>query len=148
MLPVQDKGGYRKFHYKRSDGLYHIGHDLNCDAGDEVKLLDEGIVLYCGLAEGFGSNGAKGGVVIIQHAGYVSLYGHVHGTIRKGQIVKKDETIGKVHEYLSGTNDWTHLHWVNRLGTGIPKTKWGYVEFKDLKYYVEPIKFNEMIKGM
>jgi murein DD-endopeptidase MepM/ murein hydrolase activator NlpD len=145
MLPTQDKGGYRKFHYKSGE-YYHIGHDYNCDIGDECKSIDDGIVIFAGLVNGFGSNGAKGGVVIVQYDGYIALFGHVHSLVKKGQLVKKDEVICKVHEYYSGTNDWTHLHFVIRLGSGIPETKWGYVTFEDLKYYVEPIKFIEMME--
>jgi hypothetical protein len=144
MLPVINRKLFptRKFHYKRKDGLYHIGTDISCYIGDKCEVRDEGIAVFNGIIEGFGSDGAKGGVVIIQHPGYVALYGHVTGTVEKGHLVKKGDVIGKVHEYCVNEMDLTHLHLVVRWGNGWPLgEKMGYAGFKELKKYTDPEKF-------
>jgi murein DD-endopeptidase MepM/ murein hydrolase activator NlpD len=94
------------------------------------------------LAYGFGSNGAKGGVVMIQHNEtfpFVTLSGHLNFTVKKGQVVEKGEVIGKIHEYKHGNDSLEHLHFCIWMGQGITAKRWGYVE--KMENYVNPKEF-------
>jgi murein DD-endopeptidase MepM/ murein hydrolase activator NlpD len=148
MQPCKDKGGYRQFRYKKKNGLIHAGTDLNCDIGEICRVMDEGIVLFSGLAKRFGSNGTDGHVIIVQHSGYVSLYGHVKGIIKEKQFVKNGQILGHVEAYYSGKNDWTHVHWLTMFGSGIPKTKWGYVKESEIYLFCDPWGLNGVIDGI
>jgi murein DD-endopeptidase MepM/ murein hydrolase activator NlpD len=143
MQPCNDLGGYRGYSYRRSDNKIHTGHDYNCDLGEEVKAIADGEVLHADLAYGFGSDGAKGGVVIIQHKEknipFVTISGHLNFTVKKGQKVKAGEVIGKIHEYKVGNDNLEHLHFCVWLGKGIPNARWGYVD--KMEDYINPKAF-------
>jgi murein DD-endopeptidase MepM/ murein hydrolase activator NlpD len=150
IFPCEDVGGYRKFGYvRKGTGEIHCGHDSNTLNNKIVKYICDGVVLYSGLAAGFGSYGSSGWVVIVLHKWkdeeFVCLYGHVDTLVKKDDKVKEGQLLGEVSEYWLKYKNRDcradHLHWFINKGNKIPKGKWGYR--KSLKGFTDPIKFVE-----
>jgi len=93
--PVYPKSGVTRF---------HEGVDIRGAWGSPVKSVMNGVV------EEIGYNRVLGNFIIIEHSGYRSLYAHLSSiSIKKGEIVKQEQEIGKVGnsgEYTTGA----HLH--------------------------------------
>lgn len=131
MLPVnQDRGRFRKFGKLYKEG-YHVGKDFDCDIGTPVVAYADGEIIFTGEVNGFGSMNphSSGGVIIIQHDGYCTLYGHITREKRVvGTMVKEGERIGTVAKFYNTGFLLPHLHFGKYQGVGMPKTKWGYVK--------------------
>jgi murein DD-endopeptidase MepM/ murein hydrolase activator NlpD len=135
ILPCKDQGiRYRQFKWTRGDGFIHLGSDRNCNEGDSVYTISDGVCIYSKKVPGFGSFGSKGGVVLIESningQFYTILYGHINSDIKEGDEVKKGDLIGKIikYEYMSkGVKIRAdHLHWGAWIGGFIPPFPWGY----------------------
>jgi murein DD-endopeptidase MepM/ murein hydrolase activator NlpD len=143
MLPVnQDRGRYRKFGKLYKEG-WHVGKDFDCNLDTEVHAVADGIIIFSDMANGFGSlnPSTKGGVIIIKHENYITLYGHINRKKNKDDIVKKGETIGTIAKFFNGGFLLPHLHFAKALGQTWPDTKWGYVKtIEDLKKWIDPLR--------
>jgi len=144
MNPVNiDKGRFRKFGRYYKDAGWHVGHDFDCPIGTEVFAVDDGIIIFSGQVNGFGSMNphSPGGVIIIQHENYCTLYGHIKRDLKKDSKVKKGDKIGEVAEFRNQNFLLPHLHFGKYEGEGLPKTKWGYVKKEDdVKKWLDPLK--------
>jgi murein DD-endopeptidase MepM/ murein hydrolase activator NlpD len=89
---------------------FHSGVDLAASRGDEVVAANSGQVA---LASDFYFSGK---IVILDHGlGLFTTYHHLDRlTVRRGQRVKKGETIGLAGS--SGLSTGPHLHWSARIG--------------------------------
>lgn len=83
----------------------HQGMDIGAPTGNPVTAADGGKVVWAGdKGDGYGN------YVVIDHGnGYKTLYGHLSGyEVKQGQIVKKNQQIGKVGS--TGNSTGPHLH--------------------------------------
>ena len=146
--PCKDRGGYRNFNffYKTNNIVYyHLGHDFNCDLGDDVISIKDGKIIFSGQVNGFGGTNKKGGVVIVNHYNFVALYGHmeINKNYNVNDIIKEGDILGKISDYYTidkNTNkeiNVPHLHLGIWLGNDLPPFKWGYDI--DRKRWVDPV---------
>jgi len=111
----------RTYVYKgeRVDQQDHVGFDLSVVQQTPIQAANDGKVI---LAEYFG---IYGNAVIIDHgAGLLSLYGHMSSIdVKPGQMVKKNDTIGK--SGATGLAAGDHLHFGLFLqGIPVNPTEW------------------------
>ncbi len=77
----------------KSGGLYNDGINIQADAGEAVRVAQEGTVAYVGNElKGYGN------LIIVKHAdGWLTAYAHLkNSSVNKGQKVKKGQKIGLV----------------------------------------------------
>lgn len=116
---------------------FHTGVDVEFDdveAEVEVVAMDEGKVIQVGKIKGYG------GVVIIKHQEFLSLYGHVVANVVEGQRVRKGEKIAVLGKgYSSDTNgERKHLHFGIIKGEKVDLS--GYVHDRsDLDFWIDPM---------
>ncbi len=98
-----------KFTYKRWHPILHryrphLGIDYGAKSGTPIHAIADGKVVYAGWMRGYGK------VVKINHGyGLVSLYAHQSKLlVKRGDFVKRGETIGKVGS--TGRSTGPHLH--------------------------------------
>ena len=101
---LSSRFGYRTspFTKKRE---FHKGIDISTRMGAPILSPANGLVLFTGWKRGYGR------VIVIKHgSGLKTKYAHLKkGLVKKGQYVKKGETIGLVGN--SGRTTGSHLHY-------------------------------------
>lgn len=97
--------GYRRSPFSKKTE-FHDGIDIAAPYGSEVKATADGRVLFTGYRSGYGYT------VEINHGyGRVTTYCHLSKIlVRKGQQVKKGQTIGRVGS--SGRSTGPHVHYM------------------------------------
>lgn len=103
---LSSKFGYR-WHPVYGTWRLHTGIDISSSGiyGAKIVAADDGVVSLSGW------NGGYGNCVVIKHNnGYSTLYGHMKSAspLRKGQSVRKGDTVGYVGS--TGTSTGPHLH--------------------------------------
>lgn len=111
---VRPYNGNISSRFGRRWGRNHNGVDLTGAVGDIINASDGGEVIHAGW-----NNGGFGNLVIIKHKnGYESYYAHLSAVlVSKGQMVAKDEPIGKLGN--TGRSTGPHLHFEIRKD-GVP----------------------------
>ncbi|CAI8944552.1 peptidoglycan LD-endopeptidase LytH [Brevibacillus sp. IT-7CA2] len=95
--------GYRRDPYTGVTS-YHDGLDLAAPPGTPVYAPLDGVVVHAKNMNGFGKT------IMIQHGGYITLYGHLSAIqVKKGEQVTKGKLIGNVGS--TGRSTGPHLHW-------------------------------------
>lgn len=152
MVPViKDRGRYRPFG-KVYFGKIHNSHDYDIGQGAKVYNVHEGVVIFCGMVNGFGgiNPSKKGWVVLVEVENdghkYTIMYGHCKPyALKKGDKVGYMQVIGEVDSYIIGGENVPHLHFGVWAGGGKPKGNWGYVEH--LRNWINPKFFLKNILG-
>ena len=103
---LSSKYGYR-WHSVYGKWRLHTGIDISSSGiyGAKIVAADDGVVSLSGW------NGGYGNCVVIKHNnGYSTLYAHMKSAspLRKGQSVRKGDTVGYVGS--TGTSTGPHLH--------------------------------------
>lgn len=128
-LPVHyQKSNYRKFGYKLN-GKKHLGYDFKTELNQSVYAIDSGVVIYSQDVLGFGGyypTLTKGGVILIKHKNYISLYGHCKSNLKEGEYINENQLIGKISSYFTEFGDVPHLHFGIFNKVEIPPYPWGY----------------------
>lgn len=107
---ISSRYGWRKDPFT-GQRAWHTGIDIAAPSGRNVVATADGKVVFAGW------NGNYGKCVIVRHQfGYESVYGHLSKIlVRPGDVVKKNEVIGKVGS--TGRSTGPHLHYeVRRYG--------------------------------
>ena len=101
------------------DGVikFHNGIDIPAPIGTDIKSMSSGIVIYSGIAGGYGN------VVVVRNddgTGTSYLYAHMSKVfVNKGQIIKAGEIFATVGKTGIGTGPHLHLEKINSTGTSI-----------------------------
>ena len=100
---LSSKFGYR-IHPIYKTKRFHSGVDFSAAKGVPIYSIDYGKVIRAGKATGYGN------YIVIDHGNAVkSAYAHMSEMfVRKGQTIKKGDTIGLVG--MTGTATGNHLH--------------------------------------
>jgi murein DD-endopeptidase MepM/ murein hydrolase activator NlpD len=106
---------YGKIHW----GI-HLGEDIHCPSGTQVKAIGNGLVVYSEIHPGTPKKGNWGNIIIIAHKNpmtkkyFLSLYGHLENRlVLKGQLVEAGDSIGTVGQINTPENGFwpeEHLH--------------------------------------
>lgn len=100
------------FNQEKIQGLKSNGIEIRGHLGQNVAAADTGTVIHAGTL------GSLGGIVIINHSGIVTVYGNLATVrVKKGQNVKKGETIGTLGRD-SSTKE-TNLYFETRKGVNL-----------------------------
>ncbi len=96
----------------KKDGLHNDGINIAAPPGTPVRAAENGVVVYAG-----NELKASGNLIIIRHQDrWMTAYAHMDNMlIKRGQIVKRGQTIGTVGS--SGSVDKPQLHFEVRRGT-------------------------------
>ena len=87
---------------------FHAGIDIDGDTGDPIWAAQSGTVIYSGWMSGYGET------IMIDHNGYVTLYGHMsQRQISKGSAVSQGQQIGLMGS--TGNSTGSHLHFEIRI---------------------------------
>ena len=136
-----------EFGYERSDGIFHLGADVDKSAGDEVYTFMDGTVKHVGIHSRFGT------VILVEHTlneiKIVSLYGHLRGidvTVEEGQSVKNGQIIGYIGAAGAENGYWSeHLHFGIRKGKYIDTNSrwvyWGLGSQEEMSNWYDPALF-------
>lgn len=116
---VSSNFGQRNSPFGRG-GQFHKGLDISNRIGTPIVAPAEGTVIMAG------ADGAYGNSVEIDHGGgIVTKYAHMQRpSVKKGQWVKRGETIGYVG--MTGRTTGPHLHYEVRLN-GLPVNPMRYI---------------------
>jgi len=107
---------------------FHNGIDIGAPAGTPIVAVADGVVLYAGVAEGFGH------WIVLKHAGgLLTIYGHMYASgllVQPGQVVKQGQVIAYVGS--DGQATGPHLHFsvatgFNAQGFPVTLNPLGYV---------------------
>ncbi|MDB5492420.1 MAG: lysM domain protein [Micavibrio sp.] len=110
MVPVM--GAVLSSYGPKPGGLHNDGINIKAPKGAPVRAAENGVIVYIGSdLKGYGT------MVLIRHADkWMTAYAHLGSvTVKKGQVVKRGETIGLVGN--SGNVDQPQLHFEIRHGT-------------------------------
>ena len=109
----------------RDGSTYHNGADYASTVGANVYAVSDGVVVYSGQYNGFGSlnPSTKGGVIVVKHVDkfgnpFFAVYGHL--TLSVGASVKKGEVIGKIASFYNKGVFLPHLHFGIYTGATFP----------------------------
>ena len=120
--------GYRMHPFYRTK-RFHEGMDFTAPEGTPVRATGDGEVTETQ------STGAQGIKVVIDHGnGYKTVYAHLlKYTVRKGQKVKRGETIGQVGS--TGLSTAPHLHYeVHKNGKPVNPINYFFNELTPASY--------------
>ena len=116
------KGRVLSSYGPKKDGLRNDGINIGAPMGSPVKAAENGVVVYAG-----NELKGSGNLILIRHDDrLMTAYGHLQNiSIRRGQIVKRGDVIGKVGK--TGFVSEPQLHFEVRKGTKAldPKTYLG-----------------------
>jgi len=108
-MPVEHPRITSRFTYRRWHPILHkyrphFGVDFGARRGTPIKAVNDGKVIFAGWMRGYGK------VTKIDHGrGFVSLYAHQSKIlVKKGQQVRRGDTIGRVGS--TGRSTGPHLH--------------------------------------
>lgn len=93
-------------------GKHNDGINISAKRGTPIRAAENGVVAYAGnKLKGFGN------LLLIKHSnGFVTAYAHADSlSVKRGQVVKKGQTIGKVGS--TGNVKYPQLHFEIRKGT-------------------------------
>lgn len=141
--------------YKSVHWGVHLGEDINCPAGTEVKSIGRGRVVYSKLHPGTEEKSNWGNIVIVAHKHpetrkvFFSLYAHLQKCfIERGQKVDMGQVIGVVGKANTPENGWwqeEHLHFGIYVGPWEGKILPGYWKKggrrTKLSFWKEPTRF-------
>lgn len=132
----------------------HLGEDARAKAGNSVKAIGSGEVVYAALHPGSPSKGNWGNIVIIGHRNpknkesFFSLYGHLDKPmVKAGDKVKVGRVIGIIAPAYTAQNGWwpTHLHFAIYLGPWTGVVLPGYYQSGSnrtkIEYWANPTQF-------
>ncbi len=96
----------------KKNGLHNDGINIKAPKGAPVRAAENGVVVYAG-----NELKGSGNLVLLRHEGqWVTAYAHMDKImIRKGQTVKRGETVGTVG--TTGSVSTPQLHFEVRRGT-------------------------------
>lgn len=96
----------------KKNGLHNDGINIKAPKGSPVRAAENGVVVYAG-----NELKGSGNLVLLRHDGqWVTAYAHMDKImIRKGQTVKRGETVGTVGS--TGSVSTPQLHFEVRRGT-------------------------------
>jgi len=116
---LSSRFGYRKSPFTGKKE-FHKGLDISTRMGSPIVASADGTVSFSGRDRGYGR------VVVIKHGyGLETKYAHLKKSlVKKGQYVKRGETIGLVGN--SGRTTGSHLHYEVHLN-GVPVNPLRYV---------------------
>jgi len=122
--PYQVGGDFLKFGDKvrRKFGLwaYHLGDDVIADPGVVVKVVGDGEVVVAEMKLGSEEHRSWGGVVIVRHESFYSIYGHMRNlVVEVGDTVSGGDQLGVVADSYTPENGWwkvPHLHFAIYTG--------------------------------
>ncbi|WP_067141927.1 murein hydrolase activator EnvC family protein [Oceanivirga salmonicida] len=101
-----------RFRQEKVKGLKSNGIEIRGKLGQNVKAADTGTVLHAGKL------GSLGGIVIIDHAGIITVYGNLASVrVKKRDNVKKGQSIGTLGRD-SATKE-TNLYFETRKGVNL-----------------------------
>lgn len=109
----------RLFGQRRSGGIDWKGVMIHAPAGEPVRAIADGRVLFANWLRGYGL------VIVLDHGnGYMSLYGHNQTLLpAEGEIVRANETIALVGQ--SGGREAPALYFEIRVkGDAVNPTQW------------------------
>ncbi|SDB34956.1 Septal ring factor EnvC, activator of murein hydrolases AmiA and AmiB [Pseudidiomarina indica] len=109
----------RLFGQRRSGGIDWKGVMIHAAAGEPVRAIADGRVLFANWLRGYGL------VIVLDHGnGYMSLYGHNQTLLpAEGEIVRANETIALVGQ--SGGREAPALYFEIRMkGDAVNPTQW------------------------
>lgn len=129
----------------------HLGDDLVVPAGTPVKAIGEGEIVWAGVREGREERRNWGGLVVVKHGTFYSVYGHMKDlAVQEGDRVQKGQQIGAVAPGLTPENGWwkiPHLHfgiyvgpWTGEILPGYKRPFDGRTKFR---WWRDPKKFIE-----
>jgi murein DD-endopeptidase MepM/ murein hydrolase activator NlpD len=103
--PVYSPFGYRW-------GRLHAGIDIAVLGTDRVRAPAEGVVTFTGWRENYSGYGL---IVQVDHVGgLATMYAHLaRATVRKGEVVKRGELLGRAG--CTGSCTGPHLHFEVRV---------------------------------
>ena len=108
----------------RGGWVSHLGDDVKASAGTVVRAVGAGEVAQAETRAGSGEKRNWGGVILIKHAGFYSVYGHLDNLkVQVGDRVEAGEEIGRVARALTPENGWwqnEHLHFAIYTGSWRP----------------------------
>ena len=143
-----------KFLQNVSSWGIHLGEDCKAKAGDAVKSIYRGEIVYSALHPGSSQKGNWGNIIIIRHKLlgkgqiFYSLYGHLgKGLENVGDKVKKGELVGYMGKAYSAENGWwpAHLHFAIYTGPWSGKILPGYYRKEQnrtkLSYWKNPTEW-------
>jgi murein DD-endopeptidase MepM/ murein hydrolase activator NlpD len=103
--------GYRTDPMGGGEDRLHKGLDLTAPRGTEIVAVMDGIVMeHWPPPNGvYSGHPIYGGMVVIEHHGFYSLYGHLSRTyVHEGDWVQRGEVIGVIGN--TGISTGRHLH--------------------------------------
>lgn len=139
----------------------HLGDDVQAAAGNEVKAIGDGEVVWSEIRPGSEKKKNWGGLVVVGHnndqldgAGFqtfYSVYGHLTDLrVNTGDFVIGGQTLGVVAERLTSENGWweiAHLHFGIYSGPWRDVVLPGYKRIEEFrtktKWWQEPRSFIE-----
>jgi murein DD-endopeptidase MepM/ murein hydrolase activator NlpD len=105
---MTDHFGTRSDPFGGLSSEFHSGLDIAAPWGTPVQAAGGGTVIYAGAQSGYGL------VVVIDHGGLTTHYGHLSKiAVRVGQMVKRGEVVGQVGS--TGRSTGPHLHYEVRI---------------------------------
>lgn len=152
--------------YELKDGVYrfgtrvrsrwilwarHLGDDLVVPPGTSVRAIGAGEVVWADVRLGSIKKKNWGGLVVIKHEDFYSVYGHMRNlTVKVGDKAQAGQVIGEVAEGNTPENGWwkiPHLHfgiyvgpWNSEILPGYKRPFDGRTKFawwRDPKTFIE-----------
>ena len=98
----------------------HLGEDVVAEPGTRVNAIGAGRVVLAKMLLGSEEKRNWGGVVIIQHQTFYSIYGHLKVLqVKSGEAVTGGQSLGEVAGSSTPENGWwkiAHLHFAIYTG--------------------------------
>ena len=129
----------------------HLGDDIVAEPGTPVVAIGEGEVVWAEVRAGSQEKRNWGGLVIVKHEKFYSLYGHITDiAVKVGEKVQTGQKLGEVAPGLTPENGWwkiPHLHFAIYVGNWTGEILPGYKRFFDgrtkMAWWRDPKSFIE-----